>query len=50
MDRKAVGASNFQRRTWDKEEFEKKAKERLAKDLSGDSLKDAKEPAVSRIA
>lgn len=36
-----AGAVNFQRRTWDKEEFEKKAKERLDKDLTGESLKEA---------
>lgn len=50
MQRKPVaGATNFSRRTWDKEEFEKKAKERLEKDLSGESLKEGanKETVVS---
>lgn len=36
-----AGAANFQRRTWDREEFEKRAKERLEKDLSGESVLEA---------
>lgn len=46
-DRKpAAGAVNFTRRTWDRDEYERKAKERLEKDLSGEGAKDVKEPAV----
>jgi U4/U6.U5 tri-snRNP component SNU23 len=37
----AAGAANFQRRTWDRDEFEKRGRERLEKDLSGEALLEA---------
>ena len=50
--RAAVGALNVQRRTWDRDEFEARAKERLEKDLAGESsaVDGKKEPAPYRAA
>ena len=40
--RAAAGAMNVQRRTWDRDEFERRAKERSEKEVSGEALKEDK--------
>ena len=41
-ERRVAGAMNVQRRTWDRDEFEKRAKERLEKEGTGEALKEDK--------
>lgn len=44
MSSRGTGAINVQRRTWDREAFEKKAAERLEKETSGEFLREDKTP------
>lgn len=41
-ERRGAGEMNVQRRTWDRDEYEKRAKERVEKEVSGEALKEDK--------